>query len=184
MNTILSNAGVKSKVTICRATQRPSVLNLGFTLDTVHYFGNTSRWHYANIFWDGVATAHDAYTWFTRQVVNYGQYVTFNTATPNALAATFQRYDSVLYATNLTKAIFNERADPALVYANVLIHEVYYFGIVGHTGDQRPIPGNFDSSVASYDKPVFISAAEAASINDYLTNGPYWKTNPPDEDPR
>jgi len=169
MRTILSGAGVKSKLTLILTTNEPKNLPLGYQYDTAQYWGNGSWWGLSpiNPAWWITAAGHDIYRLATRKVCSYGQYVHFEQTGLGGMSTVGT--DTQVNNANMSN-MFNNNEEPqkswTLVYANCLIHEIYWRGLIGKAddmlfSDRHTLP----SGDQSFTYPMTRLSEYAGSIN-------------------
>ena len=167
MRQVLSAAGVRSTLTLMPTTQSPASLSLGWQYDRSTYWGNGTWWALSpiNPLWWGTASVHDLFYYYpTRNVLSYDQYVTFLAAgTP---IASTKGTKTEVFPNNVDSQINPQGGDVTTAYANVLLHEVYWFGVLGHWSDDLfAAPLTLGCPIASSTRLMTISRAEGAEIN-------------------
>ena len=105
-------------------------------------------------------------TYATKQV-SYTQYVTFNNS--GFPIAYTKGTTTELFPNNVASQIDPVGGSATTAYANVLLHEVYWFGVLGHWSDEFfSGPGALGYCQASSTKLLTITAADAKTIDGNL----------------
>ena len=137
MNEILLAEKVNVHVYLKTTTRSKESFTLGWNYDRLTYWGN-GAYNWWNPMWWLTATAHDvAYYPWTRNVTTFENYIEFTTGTlglaitPSSSAGWTEIHPALV--TQQLQSITGSNA--TIAYANILMHEVFWFGVLGKWSD-------------------------------------------------
>ncbi|MGI6417849.1 MAG: RHS repeat-associated core domain-containing protein [Thermoguttaceae bacterium] len=169
MREILRKSGVLVNVTLLVTTRPKEDLSLGwhYQYDHMYLFG-TYGWINLNPLWYIVAPSHDTYAWLLRQPLHYEHHVRFD-SNGRYIGNTIGALTKVNPKTtgdslpNVPGATFTQ------TYANILLHEVFWLGLLGKSDDTgRPVD-TLPRPEAPSNRDVIIPPWIADLINEALT---------------
>ena len=173
IQSVLKSAGVDNRITVLKTTRPKSSIELGFKYDRISYYYETGWWNLNPLQSVIVNPVHDLHYLATRQVTSYTHYVRIVNKNGAFVGYTANRYSSQVDIKGLEKWIKNfaggrkPQTTWDRAFANVIIHEVFWFGVLGKWFD-RGAHNNLSSADGSLTKDIDITSSQADAIESQL----------------
>jgi len=175
MRSVLSRAGVTCQLFLVETVTGKGELDLGFWYTWRYWLPQTEGGDWVNPAWLVMAGVHDigrtiwwVMPWASNCTIAWGHYVEFSAkrhrTQVQGYAYTPNRTVTTVYSEELRATPgFNSR--PTITYANTLLHEVFWLGVLGKRDVPGAPAGTLQSGTASTRALLTITGPQANKIN-------------------